>query len=107
MKNWLRDIASIRALEQDWDSNGSAPIPVALCDSVVDVVEQLIKRGNQPPDRICASPTPGIIIEWQSTDDHMEIEMDVPYFAEWMLVRRGKSYFWTEAFGPTPAREES
>ncbi len=81
----FNQLKSIRALQDDWDGAGSEPISGEIVDSVHNILSQLSKKHfDDPPDRIIASPSGSIIIEWHDRNSYIGAEIEEPYVVEWM-----------------------
>ena len=54
---------------------------------------------ESPPSRVLAAPDGSIVFEWQSGSKIVEVEIDAPGRANYMLEEAGKSpRFWTGRF---------
>ena len=84
------EIDATAALADNWDGEGAA----APTDSVVATVKLLcstLARLEWPaPTRVSASPTGGIILEWQDGMEYVEFEIAEANVAELFLTRPGQ-----------------
>lgn len=87
-RGWKRcseQLDSIRALRKDWDDAGARPIPTAIVDNTGIILEQFRASGFPVPSRVVPSPVGTIVVEWQGSQVHIEVEIAGPYTLEWML----------------------
>jgi hypothetical protein len=99
-REWVlrsRELQSLRKLEDNWDGNGAeAPLPELIENAIEFFAFYRESRKVSPPDRIVASPNGSIVFEWQSADTYMEVEIEEPYTAEWMIEQPGQEAVFLE-----------
>ena len=82
----IRSLLELRALQDDWDGEGSdAPLPEAH-ESAVRLAEFLRDRGVDWPDSAVASPAGTVIFAWRDGKLYQEIEVVGPGRYEWFVI---------------------
>lgn len=104
-----RKLLTLRRLDDDWDDLGAIAPKPELVDSVLELVRELrVSNPDLPPDRVLAGPIGEIIIEWQTSEGILEIEIEQPGIAEVTVARSGAPTSTTILFfGETEERGAS
>lgn len=87
-------------LADDWDGLGATAPDQDVVESAKIFLSLMRKHDPEsPPSRVLAAPDGSIVFEWQSGSKIVEVEIDAPGRANYMLEEPGKSpRFWTGRF---------
>lgn len=84
---WLWDarfaeLQALRELPDDWDAQGAGPLDPELPSAAATLLRQLERLRVAPPDRIAVGLTGGVVLEWLTPRESVEIEVVTPLRAE-------------------------
>lgn len=87
-------------LVDDWDGLGAtAPAQDVVESAKLFLLIRRTQDLESPPSRVLAAPDGSVVFEWQSGSTIVEVEIDAPGRANYMLEEPGKSpRFWAEPF---------
>jgi ribosomal protein L30/L7E len=73
-------------LKNDWDGMGADAPYLDVIASAIELMERVRSRhGWPPPSRAVATSNGSVILEWQTPRKSLDIEIERPGHAEWML----------------------
>ncbi len=87
-------------LVDDWDGLGAtAPDQDVVQSARIFLSLKRRQDPESPPSRVLAAPDGSVVFEWQWDSIIIEVEIDAPGRANYMLEVPGQSpHFWTERF---------
>jgi len=88
-KQWQEELKALTQLEQletNWDGEGAEAPDAEIIASGVALFIELSSQGMEAPTRIQPTPEGGIVVEWGSPNDYLEVEIAEPFRGEVMAV---------------------
>lgn len=86
-----RTLAGFANLADDWDGDKAiAPKPLLVLKAMMLLAELRATPNRPPPSRIAACPVGGILFEWQTGGNYLEVEITPAGAIEWMEEREGQ-----------------
>ena len=89
-------LSDFKRLVDDWDGLGAtAPDQDVVQSAKIFLSLKRTQVPESPPSRVLAAPDGSVVFEWQSGSTIVEVEIDAPGRANYMLEEPGKSpRFW-------------
>jgi len=82
----LKALIQLTYLEPNWDGEGAEAPDAEIIDSCVTLFIKLYGQGMEAPTRVQPTPEGGVVVEWGSPNDYLEVEIDEPFRGEAMAV---------------------
>jgi hypothetical protein len=83
----LEDLEEFRALEEDWDSYGAAPIPDVSLEAARHLLRAAAAGELSKPYFIAPLPRGGVQIEWRGKRNALEIEISSQAGMSYLLIK--------------------
>jgi len=81
----INKIQRFRYLNDNWDGEGSLAPSVEMISSLIEYLSTIRDRCLSP-SRVLADTDGGIIVEWQTEQETLELETSSPGYFDFMLV---------------------
>ncbi len=81
----VRALEPLRGLRNDWDGLGAAAPSIELVDSAIELANYLSRIDHRAPTTVAPTPAGTILFTWEDAE-YWELEIRLPYHAEWMRV---------------------
>lgn len=89
---WNRSRDELRrmcTLRDDWDKAGAVAPSLGAIATAIELLDRM-RRQNEPPTYVAASPSGSVVIEWVVGRRFIEAEIDIPDVVYWMLQVQGQ-----------------
>jgi hypothetical protein len=83
----LEDLEEFRALEEDWDSYGAAPITDVSLKAARRLLRAAAAGELNKPYFIAPSPRGGVQLEWHGKQDALEVEISPQAGMSYLLIK--------------------
>ena len=80
----IESLDRMARLEDDWDGMGSEVPAPEIVARAIELIGEIRGNGWPAPSRVTPCPAGSIILEWQTPDKYLDIDIESPGELEWM-----------------------